>query len=51
MLTCTPFHSVVFSKSYCPYCKKAKATLESLNAGAKVYELDEMDEGADWQVS
>lgn len=32
---------MVFSKSYCPYCKATKKTLE--NAGAKytVYELNE----------
>lgn len=41
-LTLTPLSSV--------QCKKAKALLESLSADAKVYELDEMDEGSDWQV-
>lgn len=33
------------------YCKAVKTLLEEQNAGAKVYELDLMDEGADWQVS
>ena len=30
----------VFSKSYCPYSKKAKALLNSLNATYTVYEVD-----------
>lgn len=30
----------VFSKSYCPYSKKAKALLNSLNATYTVYEID-----------
>ena len=37
---------VVFSKSYCPYCKKAKAALA--DAGLKEYvllELDQRDDG------
>mmetsp|Transcript_12986 Transcript_12986/g.17850 ORF Transcript_12986/g.17850 Transcript_12986/m.17850 type:complete len:136 (-) Transcript_12986:340-747(-) len=37
---------VVFSKSYCPFCKKTKSTLESMNIDAKVYELNQMDNGA-----
>ena len=41
---------VIFSKSYCPYCTKAKELFSSLNAeGTKVYELDNMDNGADIQ--
>ena len=38
---------VVFSKSYCPYCTKAKAALSSIGAlaGAKVYELDQSSPG------
>ncbi|EST07281.1 Glutaredoxin [Kalmanozyma brasiliensis GHG001] len=31
----------VFSKSYCPYSKKAKALLHSLNATFTVYEVDQ----------
>ena len=31
---------VVFSKSYCPYCTKAKNALSSVGAHPKVYELD-----------
>ncbi|GAA5999796.1 hypothetical protein JCM10207_005914 [Rhodosporidiobolus poonsookiae] len=40
---------VVFSKSYCPYCRRAKQLLSDLGADFDAYELDEMDEGADWQ--
>ncbi|KAH9944000.1 glutaredoxin [Epithele typhae] len=37
----------IFSKSYCPYCKRAKALLTSkfANVETKIYELDEMGEG------
>ena len=41
---------VVFSKSYCPFCKKAKAALS--DAGLKEYvllELDERDDGDEIQ--
>ncbi|KAG9067852.1 hypothetical protein KI688_011441 [Linnemannia hyalina] len=37
---------VVFSKSYCPYCTKAKNLLESLGAKAFILELDNVDNGA-----
>ncbi|KAJ3276287.1 Glutaredoxin-1 [Terramyces sp. JEL0728] len=40
---------VVFSKSYCPYCKKAKQILSNKGANAKVYELDQMDNGDEIQ--
>ncbi|KAI0830760.1 thioredoxin-like protein [Trametes gibbosa] len=38
----------IFSKSYCPFCKRAKALLTSKfpNVPTKIYELDEMDDGA-----
>lgn len=36
---------VVFSKSYCPYCKKAKAALA--DSGLKAYQLIELDERDD----
>ncbi|KAG5644971.1 hypothetical protein DXG03_007343 [Asterophora parasitica] len=38
----------IFSKSYCPYCKKAKALFaeEFPDVETKVYELDERDDGA-----
>ncbi|KAM3499915.1 hypothetical protein MY10362_006872 [Beauveria mimosiformis] len=37
---------VVFSKSYCPYCKATKSLLSSLDANAKVVELDEEADGS-----
>ncbi|TMW68716.1 hypothetical protein Poli38472_006184 [Pythium oligandrum] len=37
---------VIFSKSYCPYCKKAKEILASLGAQPKVFELDLREDGA-----
>ncbi|KAF9160624.1 hypothetical protein DFQ26_005317 [Actinomortierella ambigua] len=37
---------VVFSKSYCPYCVKAKKLLQELNVKMTVVELDEDDQGA-----
>jgi glutaredoxin 3 len=37
---------VVFSKSYCPYCKKAKGLLANLGATPQVFELDLRDDGA-----
>ncbi|KAK4704833.1 glutaredoxin 3, partial [Phenoliferia sp. Uapishka_3] len=43
-------HVVVFSKSYCPYCTKTKNTLKALGETADVHELDQMDEGSDWQA-
>ncbi|BGP40562.1 Glutaredoxin [Rhodotorula kratochvilovae] len=41
--------TVVFSKSYCPYCRRAKQLLKDLGEDYDVYELDQMDEGDDWQ--
>lgn len=40
---------VVFSKSYCPYCKQTKQTLESLGAEYTAYELDIMADGSAMQ--
>ncbi|KAM3507893.1 hypothetical protein MY11210_006955 [Beauveria gryllotalpidicola] len=37
---------MVFSKSYCPYCKATKSLLSALNANAKVVELDEEPDGS-----
>jgi thiol-disulfide isomerase/thioredoxin len=34
--------AVVFSKSYCPYCKQTKKTLDDLNAEYELLELDEV---------
>ncbi|ODQ77147.1 hypothetical protein BABINDRAFT_105485 [Babjeviella inositovora NRRL Y-12698] len=40
----------VASKSYCPYCAKAKATLRSFDAkDVFVIELDQLADGADLQ--
>merc|ERR1712054_115299 len=36
---------VVFSKSYCPYCKKAKTTLEQNGYEFLAYELDQNQDG------
>ncbi|XP_058224858.1 glutaredoxin-C4 [Rhododendron vialii] len=42
-------HSIViFSKSYCPYCRKAKAVFKELNQAPYVVELDERDDG--WNI-
>lgn len=40
---------VVFSKSYCPFCKKTKDLFDDLKVDATVYELNQMDDGADIQ--
>ena len=36
---------VVFSKSYCPYCKRAKSILASAKAPCEVIELDQHESG------
>jgi len=40
----------VFSKSYCPYCRRAKALINGLELPegktVKIYELDERDDGS-----
>ncbi|KAI8570106.1 hypothetical protein RHMOL_Rhmol01G0007800 [Rhododendron molle] len=42
-------HSIViFSKSYCPYCRKAKAVFKELKQVPYVVELDERDDG--WNI-
>ncbi|GBP16685.1 Glutaredoxin-C4 [Eumeta japonica] len=40
---------VVFSKSYCPYCKLAKEVFNKVKQPIKVYELDEREDGSDIQ--
>ncbi len=40
---------VVFSKSYCPYCRSTKELFKKLNVETKVIELDEEDEGPEMQ--
>eukprot|EP01097_Dermamoeba_algensis_P000210 TRINITY_DN1075_c0_g1_i1.p1 TRINITY_DN1075_c0_g1~~TRINITY_DN1075_c0_g1_i1.p1 ORF type:complete len:103 (+),score=33.00 TRINITY_DN1075_c0_g1_i1:138-446(+) len=42
---------IVFSKTYCPYCKSAKALLDSLKAQHKVIELDVEANGAELQAA
>ncbi|KAL6244960.1 Glutaredoxin [Rhinocladiella similis] len=37
---------VVFSKSYCPYCKATKSLLNDKHAKYFLMELDEVDDGA-----
>ncbi|KAG6649259.1 hypothetical protein I3843_07G196300 [Carya illinoinensis] len=40
---------VVFSKSYCPYCRRAKNVFKQLSQVPHVVELDERDDGSDIQ--
>lgn len=40
---------MVFSKSYCPFCKKVKAIFDSLNVQYLAHELDLVDNGAELQ--
>ncbi|KAL7754046.1 Glutaredoxin [Sorochytrium milnesiophthora] len=40
---------MVFSKSYCPYCNKAKALLRSIGQTFHAIELDQMDNGSEIQ--
>lgn len=40
----------MFSKSYCPYCTKAKNLLVKLGAKAFILELDNIEDGADIQA-
>jgi len=37
---------VVFSKSFCPFCKKTKSLLTEKGVDFKLYELNEMDDGS-----
>ncbi|CAM9577542.1 unnamed protein product [Sphacelaria rigidula] len=37
---------VVFSKSYCPHCTKAKKSLAAIGAKYEVLELDQMGNGS-----
>ncbi|EPE08607.1 glutaredoxin [Ophiostoma piceae UAMH 11346] len=41
--------AVVFSKSYCPYCRSAKRTLDDLGAKYTLVELDQEEDGSDIQ--
>ncbi|KAJ4830787.1 Glutaredoxin-C4 [Turnera subulata] len=40
---------VIFSKSYCPYCRRAKAVFKELSKVPHVVELDQRDDGSDIQ--
>ncbi|TKY72788.1 Glutaredoxin-C4 protein [Spatholobus suberectus] len=37
---------VIFSKTYCPYCRRAKAVFKELNQVPHVVELDEREDGS-----
>jgi len=47
-------HTVaIFSKSYCPYCRRAKATIAGLDlpeGSVQILELDERNDGGDIQA-
>ncbi|XP_043708212.1 glutaredoxin-C4-like [Telopea speciosissima] len=47
--TISSHNIVVFSKSYCPYCMKAKSVFKELNQTPHVVELDQRDDGLDIQ--
>ncbi|KAF6198354.1 hypothetical protein GE061_008102 [Apolygus lucorum] len=40
---------VIFSKSYCPYCKMAKEVFEKVKTSFKAIELDSRDDGDEIQ--
>jgi len=40
---------VVFSKSYCPYCTKAKKALQDVGASFEVLELDKRSDCGEFQ--
>mmetsp|Transcript_58054 Transcript_58054/g.173266 ORF Transcript_58054/g.173266 Transcript_58054/m.173266 type:complete len:84 (-) Transcript_58054:68-319(-) len=42
---------MVFSKSYCPFCRKTKNIFKEMNVDAKVIELDEIDNGDQIQAA
>lgn len=41
---------VIFSKSYCPYCRRVKQLLEELDVRHRVIELDEREDGSALQA-
>eukprot|EP00471_Norrisiella_sphaerica_P004293 CAMPEP_0184479032 /NCGR_PEP_ID=MMETSP0113_2-20130426/893_1 /TAXON_ID=91329 /ORGANISM="Norrisiella sphaerica, Strain BC52" /LENGTH=114 /DNA_ID=CAMNT_0026857011 /DNA_START=55 /DNA_END=399 /DNA_ORIENTATION=+ len=41
---------VVFSASWCPYCKKAKGLLQSLDAKMKIIETDQDPNGDEYKL-
>ena len=40
---------VVFSKSYCPFCQRTKDLFWDKNIAFQLHELDQMDNGSDFQ--
>ncbi|KAG5006193.1 hypothetical protein JHK82_024170 [Glycine max] len=44
--TITSHKIVIFSKTYCPYCRRAKAVFKELNQVPHVVELDEREDGS-----
>uniref|UniRef100_A0A6B2LRK3 Glutaredoxin domain-containing protein n=1 Tax=Arcella intermedia TaxID=1963864 RepID=A0A6B2LRK3_9EUKA len=40
---------VLFSKSYCPYCKKAKGVFDSIGVPYYALELDQLPNGPEYQ--
>lgn len=41
---------VIFSKSYCPYCKLAKGVFDSIKQSFTAIELDHRDDGEELQA-
>ncbi|XP_021891411.1 glutaredoxin-C4 [Carica papaya] len=42
---------VIFSKSYCPYCRKAKSVFKELDQVPRVIELDQREDGGNIQTA
>ncbi|KAH7443795.1 hypothetical protein KP509_02G051200 [Ceratopteris richardii] len=42
---------VIFSKSYCPYCKRAKSIFSQMEEEPFVIELDQREDGSDIQLA
>ncbi|KAI8926330.1 glutaredoxin-1 [Entophlyctis helioformis] len=42
--------AVVFSKTYCPYCTRAKTLLKAKNVDFALFELDNLANGAEIQA-
>ena len=41
----------IFSKDYCPFCKKTKKVFNKLGVEATIFELNKMDDGSDIQAA
>ncbi|XP_054792586.1 glutaredoxin-C4-like [Prosopis cineraria] len=46
--TISSHNIVIFSKSYCPHCRRAKAVFKQLKQTPYIVELDERDDG--WKI-